>query len=206
MNNINKSKDLIINSLDFFDKNKEKYSKLISKIKYFTIIRNTNDMDRNIIVCYDNDKNEIFKSEFEYSGTYYSSTNTWIWSWAIPIAPKNSTYLAKKIVNYGMDLDYMDNRLLKTELITSRFKITNSIQLDIHIAISAYIAKIPFIMDIYNVIDISKKNDDAKNVENIENIENKSNSKYYKFYTADKVFENNLTYERYSLFIMNHNI
>ena len=186
MSNSSKSKDLIINSLDFFDKNKEKYSKIISKIKYYSMIFNQNDMEHNTIIFYDKNKKELFRSSFEYMGIYYSISNTWVWSWAIPKATKNTTYLAKKIVNYGMDIDYTDNSLLKTELITSRFKIENLIQLDIHIAIASYITKIPFILDIYVLSEYKDT----------------SHSKYYEYNSLDKIIDENRPYERYLLFIL----
>lgn len=147
---MSKFKDLVVNSLENYDINVQKYHKLISKIKYYKGISSEKDMEHNIIVFYDKDKHELFRSGYQILGQYHNYSNIWMWAWAMPTLTKNSTYLSKKILNYGLDIDPNDALLLKTELTTSRFKITNDIQLDIHIAISSYISKIPFIINIYS--------------------------------------------------------
>jgi hypothetical protein len=65
----------------------------------------------------------------------------------VPYLSKNSTYTSRKILNYGLDLG-PNQEYLKSELITSRFRITNPIQLDIHTAISSYLSQIPTIFQI----------------------------------------------------------
>ena len=60
---------------------------------------------------------------------------------------KNQINLIKKVLNYGINLDN-DSIFLKSELITSRFKIVNSLQLDMHLAIASYISKEPFVIPI----------------------------------------------------------
>jgi hypothetical protein len=146
---MNKSRDLILTALEYYDKNKEKYGKYISKIKYYDTIINENDMEHSVIIFYDKNKKELFRSRYEIIGIYYNYSSTWVWSWTIPDYPKNATFITKKILNYGLDIDNKQDPLLKIELITSRFTIFNKIQLDIHIAISSYIAKVPFIINIY---------------------------------------------------------
>jgi hypothetical protein len=58
---------------------------------------------------------------------------------------KNSTYLSRKLLNYGLDIDNEELIQLKSELITSRFKIKNTLQLDIHLALAGYLCKNPII-------------------------------------------------------------
>ena len=45
---------------------------------------------------------------------------------------------------YGLDID-QSNSFLKKELLTSDFKISNNLQLEIHTAISSYLTRIPLI-------------------------------------------------------------
>lgn len=146
--------DIVKSSLEYFDKNMEIRSKTLSKFKFVKIITNTNiDMDRNIIIFYDKNGTELHKSKYERLGTYYNLSNTWIWSWANPTRNKNETYISKNILKYGLDIDvdksksdFNDMMFIKTELVTSRFRISDPIQLDVHIALSSYISKIPLII------------------------------------------------------------
>ena len=57
---------------------------------------------------------------------------------------KNNTKIVRKLFNYGAELD-PDVKYLKTELITSRFRVSDQIQLDIHIGIASYLSKIPLV-------------------------------------------------------------
>lgn len=132
--------NLISDSLEYYDSNTEKYNHFFKKVKYVKFIDAIKDMDHNIILLYDHDKNELLKSRYEIIGVYNAKSKTWTWAWSIPRFRKNTTHIARKIINYGMDLD-PEFRFLKTELITSRFRITNPIQLDIHVAIASYLSR-----------------------------------------------------------------
>ena len=69
----------------------------------------------------------------------------------------NTNYISRKILNYGLDLDTNQN-FLKTELVTSRFTVSNLLQLDIHVAIASYLTKIP---NIYcHKVSLNKSNDE----------------------------------------------
>lgn len=139
---MNKSKDLVINSLKYYDSNNEKNFKMFNKFKYYSIIFTGSDIDHNKIIFYDENKNKIFVSRYEALGVYNSSVHLWAWSWSIPVLSKNMVYTSRKILNYGLDLvPSKDDLFIKSELITSRFKVTSEIQLDIHAAIASYIAK-----------------------------------------------------------------
>ena len=59
--------------------------------------------------------------------------------------PKNTNYVSRKILEYGLDIDYKDISFLKTELITSKFRITDNIQLELHLALASYLSKNPVI-------------------------------------------------------------
>lgn len=143
--------DIVTKALEYYDKNNEKYNNILSKIKFIKFEGKVDsDMERTVIILYDKNKNEIFRSRIEYIGTFFTFSKTWAWSWAVPEYHKNVTYISRKIFNYGLDLDpSIDNIFLRAELLTSRFRISNPVQLDIHVAISSYLSKIPFIYELY---------------------------------------------------------
>lgn len=138
--------DIITNALEYYDKNTEKYENVISRIKYYKLIKNNSDLEHNKINFYDKNKELIFQSRYEVLGLYDPGSKTWIWAWSVPRFFKNQTYLSRKILNYGLDIiPEKDINFLKSELISSRFKISNDIQLDLHVSIASYISKSPLI-------------------------------------------------------------
>lgn len=138
--------DLITNSLEYTDKNNKKYEKLFSKFKKYRFVKNSSDIDHNKIIFYDKNEKEIFTSRYEIMGLYHNSSKSWTWAWSVPRYNKNQVYTSKKILNYGLNIPYeAHGSFLKSELITSRFKITNNLQIDIHSAIASYISKNPMI-------------------------------------------------------------
>lgn len=141
------SKDLVVNALRYYDKNSEGYSKILRKAKYYTYQLSKQDLEHNYIILYDKNKKEIVRSRYEFVGIYNPNVDVWIWGWAIPSLMKNQINLIKKVLNYGIGLDD-DSIFLKSELITSRFKIVNNLQLDMHLAIASYISKEPCVVPI----------------------------------------------------------
>lgn len=141
MNDLN----IISQSLEFYDKNMENNKDILEEIHFIRIIKSTQFGYNNFnhIEFYDKDKKLIKKSRYEVLGLYGSHTKIWTWAWALPTLNKNSSHTAKKIFNYGYDIE--NNIFLKSELITSRFRVNNPIQLDIHLAIGAYLSKNNFI-------------------------------------------------------------
>ena len=86
--------------------------------------------------------------------------NIWNWAWSIPILKKKNISIIKKILNYGMDLESdSHNIFVKKELITSKFEISNPVQIDIHLSIVSYLSKLPFIFNYteYFIENISNK-------------------------------------------------
>jgi hypothetical protein len=144
MNNIT----LITNALEYYDANNDKYYNAFKKIKYIKFIEAENDLDHNIIIMYDENKNEKFRSKYEVIGLYNSNVNIWAWGWAIPTFRKNTTNIVRRIWNYGATLD-PEILYLKTELITSRFLIDDSTQLDIHVSMASYLSKQPLVYKHY---------------------------------------------------------
>jgi len=97
---------------------------------------------------------------------------------------------------YGTELDSQQN-FLKSELITSRFKINNSIQLDIHASIASYLSKKPMIFKMKQF-----KNKEIKN--NLINIKYPDYSK--KILTSDIDVNEQSTedYIEYYLFLLDN--
>ena len=146
---MDKTRDLITNSLEYYDRNREKYSKLFSKIKYYSYEYSDSDLEHNKIIFYDKHKNLIFTSRYEIIGIFNNYSNTWAWAWSIPYLGKNTIITSKKILNYALDIEPNDdNQFIKTELITSRLRISNLTQIDLHVAIVSYISKNPLIFKI----------------------------------------------------------
>ncbi len=158
---MSKSKDIVLNSLDYLDRNNQKYKPFFEKIKYYSLVFNYGDMERNQIIFFDKEKKEIFKSNYEIIGIYNNKPTFWTWAWSITSFNKNEVYLSRKILNYGLDLDpNPENFFLKTELVTSRFRISDITQLDIHVSIASYISKMPLIYKFYFYPPYKKTEDD----------------------------------------------
>ncbi len=146
--------DLVTNSLEYYDKNREKYQRLVEKIRYYKVDFRQQDMEHPIVYLYNSKKEKILESRFEIIGTYFNGTQTWVWSWANPQYPKNVSYLSRKIVQYGWDMEIKsENTFLRTELLTSRTRIADPLQLDIHVAVSAYLLKQPFVIPIVHTAE-----------------------------------------------------
>jgi hypothetical protein len=146
---VNLTPDIIMikEALEYFDLNQSNIEDLNKKLKYIEFIDSEKDFEHNQIILYDENFKKIETCKYEYIGTYDSSTLIWSWAWAIPTMKKKNTTILKKILNYGIELEPTNN-FLKTELITSRFRVTNKIQLDIYSAIVSYLSKKPRIIKI----------------------------------------------------------
>lgn len=165
---MNGSNDLIINSLEYYDKNRDKYAKFFAKIKHYSMIQDDKDTGHNTIIFYDKYNNELLRSTYEIMGIYTNFSNTWAWAWADPLLQKNKTYISKKILNYGLNIESPNEIFLKTELITSRFRIVIDVQLEVHIAIASYISKTPLIFNMYRKLkDIEYGSDGYFKIEDI---------------------------------------
>lgn len=142
--------NIVKNALEYYDSFLRTSKKKFKNVEYIRIIQQKGDMERNIIKMFDKDDNEIITSKFEYIGVFVDKHKSWVWAWAFPTLRKNETYIAKKILNYGLNLSE-NNNLLKSELITSRFVITSPIQLELHVALATYLSKTK------SVFEFSKK-------------------------------------------------
>ena len=150
--------DIVKQAFDYYDSNNHIYK--VKHANFFEIISNQYDTQHNIIVFYDKNKQEIYRSRFEIMGSYFNDTNTWIWGWAIPFLRKNTQRIIKNVLNYIIDMDLSEVDLIfKTELMTSRTRISNMIQIEKYGAISSYLSKNPMTYHIDISNDLDKPND-----------------------------------------------
>lgn len=184
---------LVTTALEYFDENSERYDGILKHAKYIKFIEAANDMEHNIVCFFDKDKREILRSRYEIIGLYNSNTNTWTWSWAISFFKKNNTNIARKLWNYGAMLD-PDVKYLKTELITSRFRVADFIQLDIHVGIASYISKNPFVYK-YGLGNLIKNAEGQMSID-----ENKKDAEGYISINEDK----NVQVLVYYMFLLDH--
>lgn len=158
----------ITDALNYYDENYKTNKKIFENYYYYNLIYKMNDMEKNIIVFYNENKKFIKEYTFELLGIS-SNGKLWNWGWSIVNKDiyKNMTYKIRDVLIYGIDLDPTDNNLfLKKELITSSFQIEDPIQLDIHIAVTSYLTKIPLIYPL--LINMSKTYENDKYYKKIE--------------------------------------
>jgi hypothetical protein len=135
---------LIDKALNYYDKQNIEYSKYINSDNI------TLDRDKNIIKFNDyNDKQSIFK--YEFLGIFDNTTNIWMWAWLVPEFMYNETSIVRKLMNYGLKISptptaKLNNEklYLKTQMVNGRFLLYDEFQLDLHLAISSYLAKDSF--------------------------------------------------------------
>lgn len=141
--------NIVNDALKYYDENNDKYRQIKKKIKFVKHdVLNKNDIEGTRLVFYDKDMKELFTSRIEILGNYYNTINMWIWGWSLPSINKSLTSIIRKVFLYGTDIDLnksIANVMLKNELVTSRFKVDDDIQVDIHCAIASYLAKKPFV-------------------------------------------------------------
>ena len=128
---------IISDALKYYDENIAKYSSKINNV------HSTNIDEKNIMNFIDKEKKILFSSNVQIIGAFNTTKNIWIWGWCMSNKPKEIIYLSRKILLYGIDIEYNNNELsiLKNELITSHITISNKIQLDIYCALALYLTK-----------------------------------------------------------------
>lgn len=173
-NNETPTISVISDALNYHDINKEKYSDLINSISYYRRVESDSLVQNVTYRFFDDKDNELFTSRVELIGQYHinkaneneNNVKSWTWGWAIPITNKYFTNVIKKVLLYGTDINVRidgkmndDNLLLKSELITSRFFVSDNTQVDIHCALASYLSKIPLIMSFANIGNFDEKDE-----------------------------------------------
>ena len=91
------------------------------------------------------------------------------------------SYISRKILNYGLDLT-PDEQFLKSELITSRFRISSKIQLDIHVALASYLTKMPLIYKHITIPNTKTSTEDDNIIEIVTDVNDETfHTQYYLF-------------------------
>lgn len=171
---------LVSDALEYFDINHEKYDPFFKNVKSIKFEEATNDLDHYKIIFYDKNGNMIGKSRYENIGIYSQKGQIWTWAWSVSTFAKNTINIIRKVLNYGIDIDN-SKRFLKNELITSRFKISDKTQIDIHIAIASYLSKQPATFIIKKLPYSLEKNEIVSDV----NFFNDTDDVYYFLFILD---------------------
>lgn len=133
-------------ALEYYDSNTEKYRNFFKTVSTTEIVVAKKDMEHSVIKFYDKNNKKMFESRFEYVGFYQEFSKSWLWAWADPQLLKNNSYLSRKLLYYGLDLDpQIDDVFLKNTLLKSDSPITDIVQLETNTAIASYLTKIPLI-------------------------------------------------------------
>jgi hypothetical protein len=147
------------------------------------------------IIFYDENEKILLESSYEIMGIHLPKSQTWKWSWSVPTIHKKYTYISRKILEYAFNLDPVRELSLRANLINSKIKIINNLQLDIHIALSSYIGKQPLIFKFYNKLDTIRKQ---------ENKSQDSKDILFKYVADDENEENEENYMVIYLFILDY--
>ena len=148
---------IIKNALYYYDSNQDNIIKLLKKIYYFEMIK-TNYFTKRIKL-YDVKKKILLESSYEIAAIFNPNTSIWKWAWSIPNLDKQYTIISRKIFDYAINLDPINEFLLRDKLITSDIKIFNELQFDIFMSLASYISRSPFILKIPFIrTNILKKN------------------------------------------------
>jgi hypothetical protein len=131
---------LIDKALNYYDQHNIEYDKYI-KTDNIQLER-----EKNIIKFSDINNNNEFK--YEFLGIFDNTTNIWMWAWLVPDFMFNETNIVRKLLNYGLKISptstsKLNNEklYLKTQMVNGRFLLYDNFQLDLHLAISSYLAK-----------------------------------------------------------------
>lgn len=134
--------DLIKKSLEYYDKQNYKNKKYIENTN---IVTKPNES----IEIYDGDDNLLLKTKYEILGLFDNQTNVWLWAWLLPFVNLEETTISRKLLDYGLKLqpqsNSKDHYYIKSQLLNSRITIEDSIELDIHLALSSYLIKDMFL-------------------------------------------------------------
>lgn len=143
----NNISDIISKALEYQDKSYIKYKSLFDRVARVQHVEAKSDMDRSVITLYDANNEKLLESRYELVGIFSSYYDVWCWGWSLPTVNKNMSYKIREILNYGLNLDEKSNLFIKYELLSSRLKIRDKIQLDIYPSLAAYLAKCPIIYE-----------------------------------------------------------
>lgn len=138
------SSQVIADALLAYDKAKPVIGWLRMHTKLEFIASNS-DLTHGKLVFRHKETNEVvLETEFEYMAAYYGGYGVFIWSWAQAHLTRPYIYLTRKALDYALNLE-ADKVYIKSLLTLSRGSISHPIQVDINIALCAYLIKRPYI-------------------------------------------------------------
>lgn len=132
-------------SLEYYDKYQQKINNFLHKVDKIEMKNTIDNETSNSIIFYDKNDKILLESRYEILSVYIPKSGIWKWAWALPSATRKNNFISRKILEYSFNLNSDNDYLLKSTLASSKIVINNKHQLDIHIALSAYLSKIPFI-------------------------------------------------------------
>lgn len=157
-----KNTEIVTKALEYYDNNNEVYKKFFKNTNLTLFTAATGDMQHSKLTFFDKNDEKFFESRCEVIGYFEDYSKIWMWAWANPSLLKNNSYISRKVLYYALDLDpQTDDVFIKKELLKSESEVTDLIQIDIRVAISSYLTKIPLIyMETSYYIDIDGKKKD----------------------------------------------
>lgn len=126
------------------DRNGEINKWLSQKTKHIEIKRTTNDMKRSILICYDEHDQPFFESEFEFFASFQEQLSVFCWSWGLAYRISEN-YTCVQMLQYILRMKEFFSPV-HTIITSARSHITETMQVDINIAIGLSIIKMAFTM------------------------------------------------------------
>jgi len=141
-------------AIEYYDRNNELYENIKNKIAYIEGETNPGDIGTTSLIFYDIDKKILFRSKYGVIGIVYNIHRMWVWGWAHPNLTYEMVATIKNVLIHGISLtnNTAEYNIIKSELITSRFGISDDTQIEIHCAIASYFAHIPFVIKLNQYI------------------------------------------------------
>jgi hypothetical protein len=140
--------------------------KKLENVRYYKFVYKNLDFEKNIIQFYDKDKNFLYEYYYEIIGQYNNINKLWQWAWSNTAFNKNINYTSRKLLNYGLDIEFDSYSVtissmlnIKKHLITSHFIVDNIMLLDIYLGLANYLVKNINIIYIKNYVTDIKKID-----------------------------------------------
>jgi len=116
----------IIKSLEYFDTKNQKYDDYTKSQD-----SQVDEINKEIKI-----KSKVFN--FQTLGTFDVNSKVWLWSWVTPYLSLEETKLSREILNYGLKLEPDSNAqehyFIKGQIINSRMRFQDEIQLEIFLA------------------------------------------------------------------------
>lgn len=129
---------IVPNALEYYDGVNNNYRSIFRKIASYRHQVSTDPKIPNVMSFYDRENKILGSSAYQVLGVYSAQHRLWAWAWSIPNYPAKAINLSRKLLTYGLD---NEDANIRSELVTSRFSVTHPMNLDIHLAVAAYLTR-----------------------------------------------------------------